>query len=184
MFGLLKQGLIFSCLIQNIGNISFLLLSIGFPRQESWSGLPLPSLGDLSDPEIQPRSPALHCTAGRFFTIEPRGSPVKERTCSFGQAQLCIFIFTGNNSTFLSSVPVDVFIITQFTGFYFLVSFKRIYQVQSQAHSSSSGSVGTKHRELEPPSSWAAVIRTSQLSMCSFSFTFSSPTRLKPAFYI
>ena len=84
MFGLLKQGLIFSCLIQNIGNISFLLLSIGFPRQESWSGLPLPSLGDLSDPEIQPRSPALHCAAGRCFTIEPRGSPVKDRTCSFG----------------------------------------------------------------------------------------------------
>ena len=33
-------------------------LSVGFPRQEYWSGLPLPSLGDL-DPGIEPESPAL-----------------------------------------------------------------------------------------------------------------------------
>ena len=44
------------------------LLSLGFPRQEYWSGLPCPSLGDLLDPGIEPvslRSPAL---AGGFFT--------------------------------------------------------------------------------------------------------------------
>ena len=41
---------------------------MGFPRQEYWSGLPFPSLGDLSDPGIEPTSPAL---VGRFFTIEP-----------------------------------------------------------------------------------------------------------------
>ena len=34
--------------------------SMGFSRQESWSGLPLPSPGDLPDPGIEPRSPALH----------------------------------------------------------------------------------------------------------------------------
>ena len=34
-------------------------LSVGFPRQESWSGLPFPSPGDLTDPGIEPRSPAL-----------------------------------------------------------------------------------------------------------------------------
>ena len=33
-------------------------LSMGFPRQEYWSGLPFPSLGDLLDPEIKPMSPA------------------------------------------------------------------------------------------------------------------------------
>ena len=32
---------------------------MGFPRQEYWSGLPFPSPGDLSDPGIKPRSPAL-----------------------------------------------------------------------------------------------------------------------------
>ena len=33
-------------------------LSMGFSRQEYWSGLPFPSPGDLSDPGIEPRSPA------------------------------------------------------------------------------------------------------------------------------
>ena len=32
-------------------------LSIGFPRQESWSRLPFPFPGDLPDPGIEPRSP-------------------------------------------------------------------------------------------------------------------------------
>ena len=30
--------------------------SMGFSRQEYWSGLPFPSPGDLPDPEIEPRS--------------------------------------------------------------------------------------------------------------------------------
>ena len=34
-------------------------LSMGFPRQEYWSGLPFPSPGELPDPGIQPMSPAL-----------------------------------------------------------------------------------------------------------------------------
>ena len=32
-------------------------LSMGFSRQEHWRGLPFPSLGDLPNPEIEPRSP-------------------------------------------------------------------------------------------------------------------------------
>ncbi|KAM9725083.1 LYR motif-containing protein 1 isoform 1-T1 [Dama dama] len=32
---------------------------MGFSRQEYWSGLPVPSPGDLPDPGIEPRSPAL-----------------------------------------------------------------------------------------------------------------------------
>ena len=34
-------------------------LSMGFSRQEYWSGLPCPSPGDLPDPGMEPRSPAL-----------------------------------------------------------------------------------------------------------------------------
>ena len=34
-------------------------LSVGFSIQEYWSGLPFPSPGDLPDPGIKPRSPAL-----------------------------------------------------------------------------------------------------------------------------
>ena len=33
--------------------------SMGFSRQEYWSGLPFPSPGDLPDPGIEPRSPTL-----------------------------------------------------------------------------------------------------------------------------
>ena len=47
-------------------------LSMGFPRQEYWSGLPFPPPGDLPDPGIEPVSPAL---AGRFFTPEPPEKP-------------------------------------------------------------------------------------------------------------
>ena len=43
-------------------------LSMGFPRQEQWNGLPFPSPGDLPDPGIEFASPAL---AGGFFTTEP-----------------------------------------------------------------------------------------------------------------
>ena len=42
-------------------------LSMEFPRQEYWSGLPFPSPGDPSDPGIKPVSLAL---AGEFFTTE------------------------------------------------------------------------------------------------------------------
>ena len=48
------------------------LLSMGFPRQEYWSGLPFPSPGDLPDPGIEPTSSAL---AGRFFNNELPGKP-------------------------------------------------------------------------------------------------------------
>ena len=34
-------------------------LSMGFSRQEYWGGLPFPSPGDLPNPGIEPRSPAL-----------------------------------------------------------------------------------------------------------------------------
>ena len=38
-------------------------LSMGFSRQEYWSGVPFPSPGDLPNPGIEPRSPALQADA-------------------------------------------------------------------------------------------------------------------------
>ena len=43
-------------------------LSMGFPRQEYWSGLPFPSPGDLPDPGIEPESLVSPALAGGFFT--------------------------------------------------------------------------------------------------------------------
>ena len=46
--------------------------SVGFSRQEYWSGLPFPSPGNLPDPGIEPRSAAMQ--AGTL-TSEPPGKP-------------------------------------------------------------------------------------------------------------
>ena len=49
--------------------------SMGFSRQEYWSGLPFPSPGDLPNPGIKPRSPALQADA---LSSEPPGKPMAE----------------------------------------------------------------------------------------------------------
>ena len=51
-------------------------LSMGFSRQEYWSGLPFPSPEDLPNPGIKPRSPALQADSLPF---ELQGSPFSER---------------------------------------------------------------------------------------------------------
>ena len=50
--------------------------SMGFSRQEYWSGLPFPSPGDLPDPGIKPRSPEFQADA---LTPEPPGKPMGVR---------------------------------------------------------------------------------------------------------
>ena len=45
---------------------------LGFSKQAYWSGLPVPSPGDLPDPGIEPRSPALQADA---LPSEPPGKP-------------------------------------------------------------------------------------------------------------
>ena len=50
-------------------------LSMGFPRQEYWSGLPFPPLGDLPHPETEPMSPVSLASAGGLFTFVTPGKP-------------------------------------------------------------------------------------------------------------
>ena len=50
-------------------------LSMGFSRQEDWSGLPFPSPGILPPPGIEPASLTSPALANRFFTTEPPGKP-------------------------------------------------------------------------------------------------------------
>ena len=54
--------------------------SMGFSRQEYWSGLPFPFPGDLPNPGIEPS------WAGRFFITEPLGKP----SCIFNQTQFLL----------------------------------------------------------------------------------------------
>ena len=55
-----------------------------FSRQEYWGGLPFPSSGDLPDPEIEPRSPALQQT---LYCLSHQGSPavVQGLSCSWAR---------------------------------------------------------------------------------------------------
>ena len=50
-------------------------LSMGFPRQEYWCGLPFPSPGDLPDPRIELSCPVSPALAARFCTSVPPGKP-------------------------------------------------------------------------------------------------------------
>ena len=54
------------------------LLSLGFFRQEYWSGLPFTPPGDLPDPRIEPASPALQVDS---FSIELPGKPFETSIC-------------------------------------------------------------------------------------------------------
>ena len=68
-------------------------LSLGFSRQEYWSGLPFPSLGNFPDPGIKPMSPASPTLAGKFFTTEtPRKSSSLECYCC-SVAKSCLTLF-------------------------------------------------------------------------------------------
>ena len=74
-------------------------LSMGFPKQEYWSGLSFLSPGDLPNPGIEPVSPAL---AGRLFTSEPPGKPLKIIIII-----LFIISFVLNNPKYFKENPMD-----------------------------------------------------------------------------
>ena len=54
--------------------------SMGFSRQEYWSGLPFPSPGDLPNPGIEPRSPTLQADA---LTPAPPGKVTNGKFSSY-----------------------------------------------------------------------------------------------------
>ena len=61
-------------------------LSMGFSRQEYWSGLPFPSPGDLPDPGIEPGSPTLQAHS---LTSEHQGGPaLGEDMCNTRKREL------------------------------------------------------------------------------------------------
>ena len=75
-------------------------LSMGFPRQEYWSGLPFPTPGGLLDSGIEPTCLASPALVGRFFTTVPPGKlPISENTMG-------LHLFQAVSS--LSVVEVDV----------------------------------------------------------------------------
>ena len=72
--------------------------SIGFSRQEYWSGLPFPSPGDLPDPGIELWSPTLQ---GDALTFEPPGKITMYNTIHS--------IISSANSDNSTSFPIWIF---------------------------------------------------------------------------
>ena len=75
-------------------------LSMGFSRQEYWSGLPFPSPEDFPNPGIEPGSPALQADSLPF---EPQGSPknvqkFQKYTRTHTHTQTYIWGFPGGTS--------------------------------------------------------------------------------------
>ena len=76
--------------------------SLGFSREEYWSGWPFPSPGDLPDPGSEPNSPAL---ADRSSTTATPGSPGFHRSEQFTSKQvLCKVLSNGMGSSPFSQV--------------------------------------------------------------------------------
>ena len=67
-------------------------LSMGFPRQECWSGLPFLSPGDLPNSGIEPKSPALWTDS---LSAEPQGKP---KNTEVGSLSLLQWIFLTQES--------------------------------------------------------------------------------------
>ena len=61
-----------------MGGVHQAPLFMEFSRQEYWSGLPLPTPGDLPDSGMELSSLAAPALVGRFVTTAPPGEPINE----------------------------------------------------------------------------------------------------------
>ena len=59
-------------------------LSMGFSRQEYWSGLPCLPPGDLPNPGLEPMSHMSPALVGGFFTTSATGKPILIRVPGWG----------------------------------------------------------------------------------------------------
>ena len=103
------------CLITSVLSDSFLTLwtiahqaplSMGFSRQEYWSGLPIPSPGDLPNPGMEPVSPVTSALQTDSLPAEPLGKPQTRVSVQFSSvAQLCPTLFDTMNCS-MPGLPV------------------------------------------------------------------------------
>ena len=83
------------------------LVSVGFPRQEYWSGLPSPSPGDLPNLAIEPVSPPL---AGVFFTTQLPGKSI----------HVCVYIY-GDIYFYIHVIYIQILATYNFYLLYFII---------------------------------------------------------------
>ena len=90
-------------------------LSMGFSRQEYWSGLPFPSPGDLPDPGIERRSPTLQADS---LPCEPPGKHVAYYCKVIAVGDMLVDCLT-EGPTHKSFDSLFAKIIKNFTGLYY-----------------------------------------------------------------
>ena len=98
-------------------------LSMGFSRQEDWSGLPCPPPGDLPNPGIKLRSPALQVDS---LPSEPPGMPInnvrlKENSKALFD-RLCLVCPTEQNDSETAWSITQYFLIKYWSGLFHHVS--------------------------------------------------------------
>ena len=71
-------------------------LSMGFFRQEYWSGLPFPTPGDLPDPRIKPTSPESPALQADSLPAEPPGKPMVDSYSTIKRNEVRIHVTTCN----------------------------------------------------------------------------------------
>ena len=79
-------------------------LSMGFSRQEYWSGLPFPSPGDLPDPGVEHWPSAL---AARFFTIWAIREALLTAEVSLGEQQWAPWLYSASHQRTMARVLTD-----------------------------------------------------------------------------
>ena len=149
--------------------------SMGFSRQDCWSGLPFPSPGDLPDPGIEPGSPTLQADA---LPSEPPGS-----LFPFNVDQGILFL---SHPTPVCSSPVGTqastdLIVSGFLSAFFcsvqLLSRVQLFVTPWTAARQASLSI-TKSRSLPRLMSFKSVMPSNHLILCR---PFSSRLQSFPA---
>ena len=87
-------------------------LSMGFSRQEYWSGQPFPPLGDLPDPAIGTRSPTL---AGTFFTTSATWVSLSWISQLPDFSQPCMLTFLNHLHKFIYSSLLPLQLLSELT---------------------------------------------------------------------
>ena len=77
-------------------------LSMGFPRQENWNGLPFPSPGDLPDTGIEPMSPAWQADS-----TEPPGKLTMKHYSAIKKNEIMLFAATRMNLEIITLTEVS-----------------------------------------------------------------------------
>ena len=75
-------------LVVTPGTLVCQALSVGFPRQEYWGGLPFPSPGNPPDPEMGPRPPALQVDS--LLTEQPKLGYAGQHEISSRYLEWCV----------------------------------------------------------------------------------------------